>query len=77
MASNLTDVQARILEFLRKSGGWVSLLELDRVRLLLADDIVTVPALVGAGLVEHNAEYKAIRISAAGRRALRTHKERP
>ncbi len=70
-ARKLTGARRRVLEFLAMRQGWVWLVELDEVRRLQADDIVTVPSLVKDGLAEHRIEAKTVRITEAGRQALK------
>ncbi len=49
--SNLTPSQNRVLRYCREQIGWISLHELQMN--LEEDDVVTVPSLVGLGLLEH------------------------
>jgi hypothetical protein len=64
---DLTEVQKRLLIHMDKFGPkWFSFIELDRVKLLRADDVVTVPSLIEHGLVMHLAVLKAVALTAAG-----------
>ena len=69
-ATKPTGARKRVLQFLAGRSGWTPVIELDEVRRLQADDIVTVSSLVEDGLIEHGAEAKAVRITEAGRQAL-------
>jgi hypothetical protein len=47
MIADLTEAQRRVLSFMDACGPrWFTLLELDRVRLLHAGDVLTVPSLI-------------------------------
>ena len=47
MIADLTEAQRRVLSFMGSCGSrWFTLLELDRVLLLRADDVLTVPSLI-------------------------------
>jgi hypothetical protein len=65
----LTPPQRRVLRFCAEWPGWLSLLELSMV--LEPDDVVTVPSLVAATLLEHNVRLRIIRATEAGRVAAR------
>ena len=66
----LTETERRLLEAACETDTWLSLVDLDHLRCLGADDIVTVPLLVEAGLLQHDPDQRAIRITDAGRRAV-------
>lgn len=57
-----------MLRYCIDQAGWVSLLELERM--LEPDDVLTVPSLVEAGLLEHRVGLRTVRATEAGRRAL-------
>ena len=49
----MTPAQLRVLTFLRKTRNWHDICELDQIKLLHEDDIVVLPSLVKADLVEY------------------------
>jgi hypothetical protein len=57
----MTPAQERVVEHLRKRGGWITLRELEAARGLEDDDFITVPSLIEAGLIEHNTLIGAVR----------------
>lgn len=77
----LTPAMGRVLQFLDRSGRWHLLLEIDRIRLLDEDDVLTVPALIEDGLVlsrevgaQGSKPTVMVAISSVGRAALARHR---
>lgn len=66
--SELTPEQQRVLAYCADQAGWTSLVELERM--LEPDDVLTVPSLVEAGLLEHRVTLGTVRATEAGRRTL-------
>jgi hypothetical protein len=64
--TTLTTEQLRVLKFCARSPGWISLLELETIKLLEPDDVVTVPSLVERNLLRHEAVIQAVAITPAG-----------
>lgn len=65
--ANLTDPQKRVLAFMDEFGPrWFTLTELDQIRLLQADDVVTIPSLIERHLVRHLPALQAVTLTAAG-----------
>lgn len=63
----LTEPQRRLLVFMDEKGPrWFTLTELDQVRLLEDDDVLTVPSLVEQGLLYHLAALQAVALTSAG-----------
>lgn len=69
-ANPLTPSQVRVLRFCTKYPEWHTLLELDSIRLLSADDIVVVPSLIELGYLRHNAVLRAVQITYFGQGAI-------
>lgn len=63
----ITASQGRVLRFLAAHPQWYPLREIDQIRLLHADDVLCLPALVELGWVEHALALAAVRISVSGR----------
>jgi len=64
----LTSAQERVLTFLDKyaANRWVSLVELDQIRLLEADDVLTIPSLIEKKLLLYLEAIRAVTLTAAG-----------
>lgn len=63
----LTAPQQRLLKYIAtRLVRWVSLLELDQTRSLEPDDVITVPSLVGRGLLMHLPELQAVALTPVG-----------
>lgn len=64
---NLTESQQRLLKYLAtRLVRWVCLIELDQARSLEPDDVITVPSLVGRGLLMHLPELQAVALTPVG-----------
>lgn len=68
----LSDAQWRVLNFCARTceGRFVSTREIEAVRILENDDVVTVPSLIEAGYLKWWGSTEAVRITEAGRAAL-------
>lgn len=63
----LTASQQRLLKYIATRWvRWVCLLELDQARSLEPDDVITVPSLVGRGLLMHLPELQAVALTPLG-----------
>jgi len=67
----MTVEQLRLMAYLDHVGGWVTIFELSDTRQLACDDDLFVPSLVARGWADHDLDGGAVRITAAGRDALR------
>lgn len=64
--TDLTPAQGRILAHLDAYPKWHTLLELEGIKLLEADDVLTVPSLIERKLVYYMAALRAVAITPAG-----------
>lgn len=64
----MLDERLAFLRTVAAIGGWTGLLEIDALRVLPAEAETFVPGLVEAGLIEHDAGERAVRLTIEGLR---------
>lgn len=62
----LTEAQGRLLAFLDAYPRWHTLADLDGIKLLEDDDVLTVPSLVERGLIYYLPTLRAVAITPSG-----------